>query len=179
MPVLNGSQIISQLKEQLHNQSGRHMYVVLGSYPQLEQFEQEHLCQALLPDGRRFPPSVNFNLELLARIEDERLRQMVKNEARTPQTVVSQLNKAFDLLLRDQFSTGSFLILKQCELMFAYDLDLAKLRTFANNQNHLLLLLPGRYLGNQIVVFQGTDPRFEKTFPSQLVTENNLWEIHS
>lgn len=179
MPVLNGAQIISRLKEQLLNQSGRHMYLVLGSYTQLEQFEQGYLCQALLPNGQPFPPSVNFNLELLARIEDERLRQMVKNETRTPQTVVSQLNRAFDLLLREHFSSGSFLILKQCELMFAYNLDPTKLRTYATNQNHLLLLLPGRYLGNQIVVFQGTDPRFEKIFSSQLVTENNLWEIHS
>jgi len=79
--------------------------------------------------------------------------------------------------LRERFAGQSFLIIKQCELMFAYKLDLSKLRTFAANLNHLLLLLPGRQVGNQILLFHEAEARFQRQFPGQLVTKNNLWEL--
>jgi hypothetical protein len=56
-------------------------------------------------------------------------------------------------------------------------LDLSKLRTYAANQNHLLLLLPGRLVSNQIILFHEADQRVQNQFPGQLVTENNVWEI--
>ena len=77
----------------------------------------------------------------------------------------------------NQFEKQFFLIVNQCELMFAYKLDLSKLRTYATNQNHLLLLLPGKQVSNQILLFHEADQRFQTQFPGQLVTENNLWEL--
>jgi len=177
MPILNGPQIISELRKQLQNQSGRHLYAVLGTYQQLENFEKNDLAPALTADGRILPKPVNFNRDLLVHIEDEALRRMVRDESRRPQAVESQLNQAFDQVLRKHFSEKYLLILKQCELLFAYKLDLSKLRTYATNQNHLLLLLPGRQVSNQILLFHESDQRFQTQFPGQLVTENNLWEL--
>ena len=177
MPLLSGPQVISELRRQLQNQSGRHLYVVLGSYGQLESFEKSDLAPAQTVDGLAFPEPMNFNRELLACIEDDALRRMVQDESRRPRAVESQLNQAFDQILRRFFEQQPFLILKQCELMFAYKLDASKLRTYATNQNHLLLLLPGRQVSHQILLFHEAEPRFQAQFPGQLVTENNLWEL--
>jgi len=177
MPLLTGPQIIMELRKQLQNQSGRHLYVVLGTYEQLTLFEKDNLAPALISDGQAFPKPINFNRELLKHIEDEALRKMVRDESKLPTWVQSQLNQALEQLLRDCFAQGLFLILKQCELMFAYKLDLSKLRTYAANQNHILLLLPGRLVSNQIILFHEVDQRFQNQFPGQLVTENNVWEI--
>lgn len=177
MPLLTGPQIISELRKQLQNQSGRHLYAVLGTYQHLEDFERYDLAPALTADGKQFPSPVNFNRDLLDHIEDEGLRRMVRDESRRPQAVESQLNQAFEQVLREHFTEQALLILKQCELMFAYKLDLSKLRTSATNQNHLLLLLPGRQVSNQILLFHESDQRFQTQFPGQLVTENNLWEL--
>jgi hypothetical protein len=175
--MITGPQIISELRKQLQNQSGRHLYVVLGAYSQLATFEQHDLAPAQTADGQPFPAPVNFNRELLACIEDESLRRMVRDESRRPQAVESQLNQAFDDLLRRFFGQTTFLILKQCELIFAYNLDMSKLRTHATNLNHLLLLLPGRQMSGQIQLFHEAEARFQAQFPGGLVTENNLWEL--
>lgn len=177
MPMLSGPQIISELHKQLQNQSGRHLYVVLGAYSQLAAFEQNDLAPARTSGGGSFPEPVNLNRELLACIEDEALRHMVRDESRRPQAVERQLNQAFDDLLRRFFDQTTFLILKQCELLFAYNLDLSKLRTYATNLNHLLLLLPGRQVSGQIQLFHEAEARFQAQFPGGLVTENNLWEL--
>ena len=182
MPLLTGPQIISELRKQLQNQSGRHLYAVLGTYQLLENFERNDLAPALTAEGWHLPSLVNFNRDLLDHIEDEGLRRMVRDESRRPQAVESQLNQAFEQVLREHFGGEGFaqhslLILKQFELMFAYKLDLSKLRTYATNQNHLLLLLPGRQVSNQILLFHESDQRFQTQFPGQLVTENNLWEL--
>jgi len=177
MPLLSGPQVISELRRQLQNQSGRHLYVVMGSYSQLESFEKSDLAPAQTADGQGFPEPVNFNRELLACIEDEVLRRMVRDESRLPTWVQSQLNQAFEQILQRFFDQRLFLILKQCELLFAYKLDASKLRIYATNQNHLLLLLPGRQVSHQIQLFHEAEPRFQAQFPGQLVTENNLWEL--
>jgi len=177
MAQMGGPQIISELRKQLQNQSGRHLYAVLGTYQHLENFERNDLAPALTVEGRHLPSPVNFNRDLLDHIEDEGLRRMVRDESRRPQAVESQLNQAFEQVLREHFAEHSLLILKQFELMFAYKLDLSKLRTYATNQNHLLLLLPGRQISNQILLFHESDQRFQTQFPGQLVTENNLWEL--
>lgn len=177
MPQLTGPHVISELCKQLHNQSGRHLYVVLGTYGSLEQFEKNDLAHAVTAEGEPFPDPKNFNRDLLDHIEDGALRRMVRDESKRPQAVSSQLNHAFENILHEHFTGQTFLILKQCELMFAYNLDLSKLRIYAANQNHLLLLLPGKLVSNQILLFHESDQRFQNQFPGQLVTENNMWEL--
>jgi len=183
MPKLTGPQIISELREKLQFSMGRHLYGVLGSYAQLTQFQQTDLAQARDPQGQPLPQPINLNRELLARIGDDDLRQLIKDEARYPQAVQRHLGQKFDHMLGDllaQTAThASFrlLILKQVELLFTYDLDLSVLRTRATNENHLLLLLPGQRRGEQIVVFHEAEPRFHCTIPGNLIAENHLWEL--
>ncbi len=177
MTQMTGPQIVSELRQQLQSQSGRHLYAVLGTYRLLDDFEKNDLTHALSAEGQPLPAPVNFNLKLLDQIEDESLRKMVRDESRHPLFVKSQLNQAFEKVLREHYAAQPLLVLKSIELMFAYQLDLSKLRTFATDRNHLLLLLPGRLVSDQILLFHETGPRFQAQFPGQLVTKNNLWEL--
>ncbi len=179
MTKLSGPQIISQLREKLQFEIGRHLYGVLGSYAQLEQFEKTDLAQALDPHGNPFPEPINLNRELLARIDDDGLRQLIKDEARYPQAVQRRLGQKFDQMLGDLLSSPSsdLLTLKQIELLFTYNLDLSVLRTRASNQSHILLLLPGQRRSEQIIIFHETEPRFHRTLPGNLIADNHLWQL--
>ena len=63
---ITGPQIISELREKLQFEMGRHLYGVLGTYDQLASFERDDLAQAQGPKGRPFPKPVNLNREILA-----------------------------------------------------------------------------------------------------------------
>lgn len=173
----SGPQIISILRESTQLGVGRHLYGVLGSYQSLARFEQRDLTQASFLDGKTFPEPVNLNKSLLERIGDDDLKNLVQNEARLPQAVQRRLNREFDLLLLNCLQETNILILKQIELLFAYQLDLHVIRARATNQKHILLLLPGEKRGDQIALFSEANPRFHRTLPPQLITENHLWEL--
>lgn len=181
MTKLPGPHIISEIREKLQFAVGRHLYGVLGSYAQLQQFEKTDLVQARDPQGNPFPEPINLNRELLARIGDDDLRQLIKDEARYPQAVQRQLGQKFDQTLGDLLASPSsgLLTLKQVELLFTYNLDLSVLRTRASNQNHILLLLPGQRRGEQVIIFHETEPRFHRTLPGNLIADNHLWELDS
>ena len=65
MTLLSGPQIISALCKQLQNQSGRHLYVILGSYALIEAFEKNDLAPAQISDGLPFPKPLNFNPRII------------------------------------------------------------------------------------------------------------------
>jgi len=79
---ISGPQVISELREKLQFEVGRHLYGVLGTYARLAKLEQIALSQALDPQGNHFPLPINVNRELLGRIGDEDLRRLVRDEAR-------------------------------------------------------------------------------------------------
>lgn len=174
---LTGPLIISELRDKLRFEVGRHLYGVLGTYEQLARFEREDLGQARDPEGRPFPAPLNLNAALLARIGDDDLRQMVNDEARRPQTVRYHLNRELDSLLSELLQRSHFLIFKQVELLFAHNLDWSVFRTRASNRNHILLLLPGEKRGDQIALFQEATPRFHRVLPANLLADNHLWEL--
>ena len=174
---LTGPQIISQLRDKLTFDVGRHLYAVLGGYEQLDQFERRDLAQARDPEGQSFPLPFNVNRELLARIGDDDLRHLVKVEARRFNAVQRHLNQAFDQLLHDLLQQNRLIILKQLELLFAYSLDLSVLRTRASNQSHILLLLPGERRGERLLIFHEAAERFQRSIPQNLVADNHLWEM--
>lgn len=173
----SGPAIISALREKLPVGVGRHLYAVLGSYAQLAHFEQVHLSQARDPKGTPFPTPLNVNRLLLARIRDEELRQLVRDEPRRPVTVQRRLNQELQDLLSDELRRSSFLILKQLELLFAYELDLTAFRICASNDSHILLLLPGEQRSDHITLFHQADARFQRTLPEDLIVHNHLWEL--
>ena len=172
-----GPQIISAIRENVQVEIGRHLFGVLGLYANLEHFEHKDFAQARFLDGKPYPTAVNLNKALLERIGDQDLRNLVQNEARQPHTVQLRLNQEFDLLLRGLLQHANFLVLKQIELLFAYNLDLHVIRARATNQNHILLLLPGEKRGDHITLFSEVNPRFHRTLPPQLITDSHLWEL--
>ena len=174
---ISGAQIVSALRENLSNHSGRHLYGVLAPYAGLARFEQESLSQASLVEGKRFPAAVNLNLGLMERIGDDDLRQLVRSEGKHPTAIQRRLNLEFDALLGSLLEGEHFLILKQIELLFAYSLDLQTIRARATNQNHILLLLPGERRGDHIALFTEANARFQRELPYQLIAENHLWEL--
>lgn len=174
---ITGPQVISELRDKLQFEMGRHLYGVLGTFSQLAAFEKAGLAQALDPQGRQLPTPVNLNRELLARIGDDDLRRLVRDEGRRPQSIQRQLSQRLDSLLAEYLASDSFLVIKQVELVFAYELDLSVFRTRATNQNHILLLLPGERRGDHVTLFHEAGSRFERTLPRNLIADNHLWEL--
>jgi hypothetical protein len=174
---ITGPQVISEIREKLHFEIGRHLYGVLSTYAQLGDFEETALTHAQDPEGRRFPRPINLNRELLARIGDEDLRGLVQAEARRPQAIQRRLGQELDALLGETLQEHPFQILKHLELVFAYGLDLSVFRIRATNQNHILLLLPGGRRGDHVALFHEADSRFQRTLPPNLIADNHLWEL--
>ncbi len=50
---LSGHEINSQLRQKLEMPTGRHLYVVLGTYERLERYEKVDLTEARSPSGQR------------------------------------------------------------------------------------------------------------------------------
>ena len=168
---------ISELRDKLQFEMGRHLYGALGTFSQLAGLETSGLAQARDPQGKRFPTPVNLNRELLARIGDDELRRLVRDEGRRPQSIQRQLGQHVDNLLAEYLANDHFLVIKQLELVFAYGLDLSVFRTRATNQNHILLLLPGERRGDHVTLFHEAGSRFERTLPRNLIADNHLWEL--
>ncbi|MDD5368130.1 MAG: hypothetical protein PHQ40_03515 [Anaerolineaceae bacterium] len=177
MTKFSGPQTTHLLRENLQRDIGRHLYAVLASYEQLSAFEESDLSQVKLPDGTPFPAPVNLNQALLNRLGDDDLKALVKNESKRPQAIQRRLSLEFDALLAGQLEPCHFLAIKQIELLFAFDLPLETFRARAANQNHILLLLPGEKRGDHVLLFSQADPRFHRTLPEQLITDNHLWEL--
>ena len=174
---LKGMQIITNLRESLQVDIGRHLYAVLAGYAQLEAFEKNELAQARKIDGTSMPKAINLSRSLLDRIGDSDLRDLVKQEGKYPIGVKRRLGNELDGLLANLLSQDHFLILKNLELLFAFGLELETLRARANNQNHILLLLPGEKRGDHVILFSEAEGRFHRQLPFQLIADNHLWEL--
>jgi hypothetical protein len=64
------AEIVELLLAKLALPGGRHLYGILGSYPQLDAFAAE-LVEARLPEGGRFSAPLNVNRGILDAIPDE------------------------------------------------------------------------------------------------------------
>lgn len=171
------TEILNLLYQNLNIPFGRHLYAVLGTYQGLTDFTKSYLSQAKRPDGQTFPDPIPVNQILLNMMGPETLQEMINKESTRPRYITSQLSKGFDRYLRQSFEADNFLILHQCELLFAYSQDLSILRRWAANQNHILVLLPGEMHGNHVYLFHEADAQDVVKFDNQLFAENNIWEI--
>jgi hypothetical protein len=174
---LKGSQIISNLRDGLQMEIGRHLYAVLGSYEQIDAFEKNELAQARKIDGSLLPKPINLSLALLDRIGDSDLRDLVKQEGKYPIGVKRKLGIEFDALLANLLAQEHFVMLKNMELVFAFELELETVRARATNQNHILMLLPSEKRGDHVILFSEADQRFHRQLPFQLIADNHLWEL--
>jgi len=176
---LKGSQITANLRDSLQVEIGRHLYAVLGGYEQLAAFEHNELTQARKADGTNLPEPINLSRALLDRIGDSDLRDLVRQEGKYPISIKRKLGLEFDALLANLLSQEHFVILKNMELLFAFELELETIRARANNQNHILVLLPGEKRGDHVFLFTEAEQRFHRQLPFQLIADNHLWELEN
>ena len=174
---LSGPEINSQLRQKLDMPTGRHLYVVLGTYERLERYEKVDFPEARAPTGQKLSQPVNINHELLERIPDNELKRLVQTEASRTESVKDRLTKELDALVAEKLNGGSFVALKGLEILFAYDLELNCLRIRAANQKHILLLLPGEKVGDRVTLFHEAPAHNQRTLPHTYVQENHLWEL--
>lgn len=174
---LKGPQIIANLRANLQVDIGRHLYAVLAGYEPLDAFEKNDLAQARRIDGTALTSPINLSRALLDRIGDDDLRELVKQEGKFPTGVKRKLSREFDALLANLLAKEHFIILKNIELIFAFDLELETIRARANNLSHILLLLPGEKRGDHVILFSDADQRFHRQLPFQLIADNHLWEL--
>jgi hypothetical protein len=174
---LSGHEINSQLRQKLAMPTGRHLYVVLGTYDCIERYERVAFREARSPNDRPLGPALNINHSLLQRFDDEELKWLVRNEAGMSETVKKQLADELDALIADKLSQTSFLAVKSLELLFAYDMELNCFRIRAANQKHILVLLPGERVSDRITLFHEAPATNHRTLPMNLVPENHLWEL--
>jgi hypothetical protein len=174
---LSGHEINSQLRQKLAMPTGRHLYVVLGTYERIDRYERVAFREARGPEDKPLGTALNVNQSLLQRFGDEELKWLVRNEAVMPETVKKQLGDELDALLADKLEATSFLAVKNLEVVFAYDIELNCFRIRATNQKHILVLLPGERVADRITLFHEAPATNHRTLPRNLVPENHLWEL--
>jgi len=167
--------IIETLRAKLSVTSGRHVYGVLGTYPALERFAR-NLQQATTTEGEPFPEPLSVNIGILDSIPDEEFRNLVENESRRPEPTAKHVDMAFEKFIRAKLKEQPLIVLKDMELLFAYNLELAVLRTLPADERRVILLLPGRRERGQIVLYPDADTG-RYTLPGQIIAENHLWEL--
>lgn len=170
-------EIIETLRSKLAMPGGRHLYGVLGSYQQLEQF-QKVLNDAKTPDGQKFPKPRNVNRSILDEIPDDEFQTLVRNEAKRPEPTAKHVEQAFERFLRGKLRGKGLIVLTDMELLFAYGLELNLLRTMAADDDRILLLLPGKRDAGRVIMFPDwSDGGY--ALPTNLIAENHLWELRN
>lgn len=109
---LSGHEINSQLRQKLEMPTGRHLYVILGTYARLERYERVDFREARSPANEKLAPAVNINHALLARVADEELKRLVQTEASRLESVRDRLAKELDTFVADRLEASSLLTLK-------------------------------------------------------------------
>jgi hypothetical protein len=170
------TEIIEALRQKLTVPGGRHLYGVLGTYSQLDDFAKK-LHQATTTDGSVFPMPVNVNRGILKAIPDAEFKELAANEAKRPEPTAAHVARAFERFLRANLTGNGVLVLEKLEMLFAYHIELNLLRTMAADQDRVLLLLPGRRSHGRVIMFHETDDVGSFTLPTNLIAENHLWEI--
>jgi hypothetical protein len=160
---MTNTEIIETLRARLSLPGGRHLYGVLGSYDLLSRFAGQ-LAKAKSVEGQPFPKAISINRGILDTIPDDEFRRLVNDEAKRPEPTAAHVSSAFEQFIRSK--------------LFSYHLELNLLRTLAADQDRILLLLPGKRERGGIILFPDSD-HGSYTLPTNLIAENNLWELRS
>lgn len=174
---MTNTEIIELLRLRLSLPGGRHLYGVLGSYDMLARFATQ-LAKAKSVEGKTFPIGISVNRGILETIPDEDFRKLVNDEAKRPEPTAAHVAAAFEKFIRLELASQGFVVLKDFELVFSYHLELNLLRTLATDQSRLLLLLPGKRERGGVTLFPDSD-HGSYTLPTNLIADNNLWELRS
>ena len=174
---MTNTEIIETLRARLSLPGGRHLYGVLGSYDLLSRFEGQ-LAKAKSVEGKQFPKAISVNRGILDTIPDDEFRKLVNDEAKRPEPTAAHVSSAFEQFIRSKLAGQGLIVLKDLELVFSYHLELNLLRTLAADQDRILLLLPGKRDRGGVILFPDSD-HGSYTLPTNLIAENNLWELRS
>lgn len=174
---LSDPDVNAALKGKLDNQAGRHLYIVLGTYEALDRYERVAYPELRASDGTKLPKPISVSRSLLDKFQDEELQKLAGSELRQINHIKDRLYTEFDHLLVDGLQDAPVLTLKQVELLFAFDIELDRVRIRAVNQKHILLMLPGEMSGERITLFHEASPEWHRTLPQALVPEDHLFEL--
>lgn len=174
---MTNTEIIEMLRGRLSLPGGRHLYGVLGTYDLLARFAGQ-LAKAKSVDGKAFPKDISVNRGILEGIPDDEFRKLVNDEAKRPEPTTAHVAAAFEQFIRSRLAGQGLVVLKDLELVFSYHLELNLLRTLATDQDRLLLLLPGKRERGGVILFPDSD-QGSYTLPTNLIADNNLWELRS
>lgn len=166
---MKDADIIETIMSKLRVPVGRHLYGVVGSYDALERFSRS-ILEAKTPDGLPFPQPISINKGIFAAIPENEFKRLAEDEPRYPEVIRVRLAQAFEESLRVTLRRG-LVVLRDLEVLFAYDLDLSPFRTLCTDKQRAILLLPGERSGERICMF-GSDDIF---LPVDLIASDHLW----
>jgi hypothetical protein len=170
---LEDAEIIEILRKKIEVPVGRHLYGIIGSYDSLNRFSTES-SKAKRIDGTQFPNPISINQGLLELFSDVEFRTTVETEAKYPQPTRKTIEDAFDRFIRNHLKEHGLIILKDLELVFAYNVNLNPLRTLAADERKIILLLPGKRSGKAIIMYPNCTEG-ENPLPTNLIAEDHLW----
>ncbi len=174
---MTDTEIIEMLRSRLSIPGGRHLYGILGSYSELSRFAAQ-LAKAKSVEGKPFPNPISVNRGILDAIPDDEFRKLVHDEAKRPEPTAAHVSNAFEQFIRSNLAGKGLSVLRDLELVLAYHLELNLLRTLAADRDRVLLLLPGRRERGGVILFPESDCG-SYTLPTNLIADNNLWELRS
>jgi hypothetical protein len=180
--MMNDIEIIETLRKKLSIPIGRHLYGVMGSYPELERFTDQ-LQKATYEDNLRFPQPISVSSSILNQFSDEEFHRIVTDEAKRPEPTRKSIEEEFNAFVRRTLTANKLVVFSDLELLFAYGIDLNPFRTLATDDKRIILLLPAVRKGGVIYLYPEYQKKFpgqkEKILPSNLVAEDHLWELKS
>jgi hypothetical protein len=168
-------EIIEAMRGKLRIAGGRHLYGVVGSYDALASFARE-LHRVRVPDGDAFPEPLNVNQGILGSIPDDEFKKLVEKEPQYPAPTRAHVKSSFEDWLRARLRNSGLLVLANLELLFAYQVDLALMRDLATDDRRIIMLLPGRITGGDVIMFpEWKDGDYR--LPTGLIAADHRWEI--
>ena len=153
---------------------GRHLYGIIGTFENLERFENE-LKKARRSEDDMFPNPKSLNYELIDSYSDTEFRSLVEDEAKRPEPTRASLRNVFERFIRASLEKENVLILKELELLFIYNIDFSILRVLSTDNHRVILLLPGRRSLGRVIMYPNSQYDFH--LPQNLIADNHLWEI--
>jgi len=125
-----------------------------------------------------FPAAASVTQGILDCISDEGFAHEGSQELRMPQVAAHLVQNAFNDFLLGQVLKHGLTVLRDWELAVAYDCDLHLLREQATDTHRVVLLLPGKRSGGNVMLFPllaGGDLKL----PGGILTDDHIWETEA
>lgn len=174
---MKDEEITDQLRAKLTSPTGRHLYAVLGSYGALERFA-EKLTTTSATGNSMFPMAVSVTQGILDCISDEGFAHEGSQELAVPEVAARLVQNAFNDFLSEYVLKHGLTVLRDWELAVAYDCDLHLLRERATDSHRVVLLLPGKRSGGNVMLFPLL-PGGDLKLPGGILTDDHIWETEA